>query len=340
MWNRPGVIRADSGSPQRVEFGSRPFVEGKGLRYRLAYRFRILPTLLRTGREARRGFSPLRWMPCRAATRAPEDLFVELEAFARAQGIDELGYTTLEPSLLFRGKAVLYRQVIVLVRQMDAEKLSLAPSFAALSMIHGTYLELGKATNRLADRLRAWGYGAQADSPLGGAALLPVLAMRAGLGAVGRHGLLITPRFGSRQRLAAVYTNIQNLPAADNACGPGAGPHAWVREYCDACGACLNLCPGQAILKEPLVLENGGLRHLDYTRCLPYFYALDGCSWCIKECPFNRVPYESLRREFREHKRLRLYGETSDTSTGVHFRRESNATGSGRAGVVRTAGSG
>jgi epoxyqueuosine reductase len=313
---RNAVVRAASDSPLRVEFGSRPFLAGKGLRYRLAYRFRILPKLLRAGREARRGFALLRRTPAGPPSTAPAELFPELEELARELGVDEVGYARLEPSILFRGKAVLYPQAIVLLRHMEAEPLSRAPSFETLAMIHETYLELGRATNRLAEELLRRGYGAQPDPALGGTAVFPVLAARAGLGALGRHGLLISARFGCRQRLSAVYTSITNLPGATGAAVSPAAEYAWVREFCDGCEVCVNVCPGQAILREPVELANGGLRHIDADRCLSQFYGLDGCSWCIKECPFNRVPYGVLKEDFLRGRRLRLYDSGGSGAAG------------------------
>ena len=331
---RPGAILADRLSPGRVDFGSEGFLEGKGLRYRLAYRFRILPLLLRTGREARRSYmataerrgaaskpgsgagagarpagawaaeAPAPAPPAPPARRAPQELFRELERFARAHGVDEVGYTVLSPSDLFRGKAAPYPGVIVLAREMDAVAVSRAPSFETLRMIHATYFELGRATNRIAAYLRERGHAAEAGPALGGVSVYPLLGARAGLGAVGRHGLLITPRFGPRQRLSVIYTGIENLP--EQGAG-GTRTHEWISEYCDACRLCQNVCPGQAILPEPESPGSGRRRYIDSARCLPQVYALDGCSWCIRECPFSRTPFESLRREFLEGRGLRLY---------------------------------
>jgi len=41
---------------------------------------------------------------------------------------------------------------------------------------------------------------------------------------------LITPKFGPRVRLAAVYTSIQNLPDSKE------NNHSWIEEYCKICG--------------------------------------------------------------------------------------------------------
>jgi len=304
----PQALQADAVSPERIEFGSREFLRGKGLGYRLAYRRRILPLLVRTGGQALRSFSALGRLPRTPETGASAGFIQELERFARGQGVDALGYTVVEPAQLFRGQAALYPQAIVLIREMDAAILSRAPSLDSLEMIHRTYLELGRATNRVAEFLRARGYGAQAGPALGGAAVYPLLAERAGLGVIGMHGLLITPQFGSRQRISAIYTSLRDLPSGGPTGDTGPADREWVRDFCRECRACANLCPGQAILPRPVKAEGGGLRHIDYRRCLPHFYALEGCSWCIRECPFNRVPYHDLRRDFLEN-RLRLYQE-------------------------------
>lgn len=64
-------------------------------------------------------------------------------------------------------------------------------------------------------------------------------AVAAGLGVFGRQGLLLTPQFGVRQRLASVITN---APLQ-------ADPLYSGRDLCDQCEACLKACPVGAFHK-------------------------------------------------------------------------------------------
>jgi epoxyqueuosine reductase QueG len=61
------------------------------------------------------------------------------------------------------------------------------------------------------------------------------LAQAAGLGFVGRHGLLVAPRFGAGVRLSSVFTNAE-LAADDPAVGD-----------CGSCERCRPACPAQAV---------------------------------------------------------------------------------------------
>jgi len=57
-----------------------------------------------------------------------------------------------------------------------------------------------------------------------------------GLGTVGRHGKLITPRFGPYQRLTFIVTN-----------APFDADPMLDKSMCDQCGACEEECPGHAV---------------------------------------------------------------------------------------------
>jgi epoxyqueuosine reductase QueG len=144
----------------------------------------------------------------------------------------------------------------------------------------------------LAGYLRELGYGAQGGYPLGGLTLFPPLAAAAGLGWNGRHGLLITPQFGPRQRIATIYTSINNLPFSES------NTHSWIRDFCDKCGQCIRTCPAKAIRERPLIHESGRRTHIIRDKCLPFFVNDQGCTVCIKECTFNRKNYEDIYKSY------------------------------------------
>jgi epoxyqueuosine reductase len=109
------------------------------------------------------------------------------------------------------------------------------------------------------------------------------LAVLAGLGWVGRHGLLIVPGLGSYVLLAEIISNLP-LPA-DEPSGAGCGP----------CRRCVDACPTDA-------LSGDGL--LDARRCVSYWNKggdkpppreilermegwICGCDTCQEACPHN-----------------------------------------------------
>jgi reductive dehalogenase len=136
-------------------------------------------------------------------------------------------------------------------------------------------------------------------------ALTIPMAMQAGLGDVGRNGLLVTPEFGPRVRLSKVITN---LPLeVDSPIEFG------VTAFCVACEKCADHCPSDSIIRgdrtsEPLNASNvgGELKWpVNCETCRMYWSTSKkgGCNLCISTCPYNKVntwPHKIVRW-FTEH---------------------------------------
>jgi epoxyqueuosine reductase len=224
----------------------------------------------------------------------------ELRTFACSVGADEIGYCTVPQEWVFKDTAIRYTQAIVLVMEMDKERMDLAPNPDTAVMVHETYNQLGQVSNKIADWLRVRGFAAHAGHPLGGMALYPPMAQAAGLGWRGISGLVITPRFGPRVRLVAVFTEIENLPVYTG------DEHSWVLEFCDSCRHCIRDCPPHAFYEEPIQHDNGLVTTLDNSKCFPYFVKFYGCSICIKVCPFNRQSYGKIKDSFLDTPKGRI----------------------------------
>lgn len=220
------------------------------------------------------------------------ETLAELESYARELGAAEIGYTQVDRRYIFNGFRILYPNAMVLTIEMDKDKIKQAPAVPAFIEIFRTYYLLGVIVNQIADFLRARGYNAHAGPAIGGDVNYIPLAIDAGLGYSGKNGLLITRQHGPRIRLAAVYTDIVNLPFA------GENDHAWVREYCAGCNLCIEKCPADAIYPEPVTLPDGGPTFIDHTRCALPFSNDNGCTLCIKHCPFSYGDYMKLKARF------------------------------------------
>ncbi len=216
----------------------------------------------------------------------------ELRQFAKFVGANEIGYASVPQEWVFKHTAIRYTQAIVLVMEMDKARMAKAPNPDTAVMVHETYNQLGQVSNKIADWLRGRGYAAHAGHPLGGMALYPPMAQAAGLGWRGISGLLITPQFGPRVRLAAVFTEIENLP------GYAGNEHAWVLDFCESCKRCIRDCPPKAFYDQPIPHDNGLVTVLDNAKCFPYFAKNHGCSVCIKVCPFNQQGYDKIKTGF------------------------------------------
>jgi epoxyqueuosine reductase len=150
--------------------------------------------------------------------------------------------------------------------------------------------------NRSAKLLRKQGFAAHAGHPLMGMALYTPLAQMAGLGHLGLSGLFITPENGPRVRLAAIITNIENLPFNNEE-----NRYDWVMDYCEKCQVCVRKCPQHAIYDTPHRHGIGQITCIDSDKCFPLFMSSNGCGICIKVCPFNNVPFEKIHAKFLTH---------------------------------------
>ncbi len=216
----------------------------------------------------------------------------EVAENAERLGIELIGFAPVDENLIFKTDLttkidLLYENAIVLGMEMNYGAIETAPKAPAGLEALNIYAELGIATNNLADFIRSKGFGAIACHPLGGPILYPAMAVKANMGEIGKQGILITKKFGPRQRLSMIATNASPLPEVPI-------EEFKISEYCDKCGKCIKMCPANAILEVPIVHENGTLSRIDAERCFNYFYENVGCSICIKVCPFHKVGYDKL----------------------------------------------
>lgn len=226
----------------------------------------------------------------------------DLIDFLDKVGITGWGCTTVRPEVIFRRARILYPNALVLTMAMDKISMETAPSEKAYQEIFRTYHSLGVVVNKLAGWFRNRGYGAHAGPAIGGDVNYIALAQDAGLGTIGRSGLLVGPEAGPRIRLAAVYTSVENLPIRE------IPDTSWVKDFCRKCGACIRACPSKAIHQTPLPIDsdNSGCPvYIDYTRCANPFSRQFGCSVCIKVCPFSRLGWERVKESAEKNKEVK-----------------------------------
>lgn len=162
---------------------------------------------------------------------------------------------------------------------------SLVKSSAATGL---GYSKMAFVACMLAQYIRNLGYRA---IPCGNDTALSIpIAVDAGLGELGRHGLLITPEFGPRIRLLKAFTDLPLKP--DKPIDYG------IQSFCEKCQLCAVHCPAQAISKEEKTTEARNISNnhgvlkwpLDAEKCFRYWCEQGvECSICIKVCPFNKL---------------------------------------------------
>jgi len=182
-------------------------------------------------------------------------------------------------------------RAIVMAIEMDYEGISTSPAFpSALSTAVG-YSTMAFVEIELTAFIRRLGFRAV---PCGNDIALSVpLAIDAGLGQYGRHGLLITKEYGPRVRIAKVLTDMPLLPDR-----PDTGFCDAVVRFCETCEKCAHHCPSKSIPKgktrtwegETLSNNPGTKKWFVNPETCYGFWMENGsdCSNCIRSCPYNK----------------------------------------------------
>lgn len=262
-------------------------------RQRFKVLLQVVPLMLGMQRSARM-YDDTFWPTQHTASAA---FIAELEALAHAAGAKDIGYVKVPHNAIFRDKGIPHAYAIVFTVEMDQEPIETAPSFACMHEVMHGYKNLATISNKLASFMRKHGFAAYPGTALGGLTDYPHLAELAGLGAIGYHGLLISPGEGARLRINTIYTNITNLPTLQ-AQGKE-NEHLWVRDFCAMCRKCVRSCPVDAIYDQPRPRDDGGMQSIDHATCRDYFTANYGCAVCLAVCPFSHSGYKKVQAKFK-----------------------------------------
>jgi len=229
-----------------------------------------------------------------ADTASPEFL-EKIEKLARQGGARDIRYVKVPRNAIFKGKGLPYDYAIIFTVEMDKGNMSTAPSFDAFLEVAKGYKRMAIISYKIATLMRKNGFAAYPGTALGGITDYTYLGELAGLGAIGYHGLLITPEEGARVRINTIYTNIKNLPISDQ----DKNEHLWVREFCAMCKKCIRQCPVNAIFNQPVPRGDGGMQTIDHAACRDYFTQYQGCAICLAACPFSQSGYEKIKASFK-----------------------------------------
>lgn len=179
-----------------------------------------------------------------------------------------------------------YKYAIVLGIEMNWAEIETSPGFGASAATALAYSQMAELSATLAKYIRDLGYPA-VPSGNDTAQSIP-LAIDAGLGQLGRCGLMVSPQFGPRQRLCKVFTDLPLQPDQPIDFG--------LHSFCPKCGICARNCPAGAIRREerttePTSISNrtGILRWpVDVLKCHLFWLANgSSCSNCVAACPWG-----------------------------------------------------
>ena len=190
------------------------------------------------------------------------------------------------------GKSLRY--AIVLAVEMDRDMINRAPHLEEILATDRGYRDAALAGAGVAIHLKSLGYHAFLNTDACYNAPLVRLARDAGLGQIGRHGMLITKRYGSRVRLGAVMTDMPLVPDKKVDFG--------LDEFCKRCDNCSRSCPGAAISGGEPVDDEGQLRWgYDDANCMEVWKKVGtDCGICIASCPFSHNIDEELINSMKD----------------------------------------
>lgn len=224
---------------------------------------------------------------------ASPEVIKKLEQMALESGVKDIRYVKVPANAIFQGKKIPYEYAIVFTVEMDKDAIDTSPSWDSQHEVMRGYKNMAVIGNKLAHFLRGKGFAAYPGTALGGVTDYVHLAELAGLGAIGYHGLLISPGEGARLRINTIYTNIENLPLQEE------NEHLWVRDFCSMCHKCVRKCPVNAIYDQPKPRGDGGMQCIDHATCREYFTRNYGCAVCLAVCPFSQVGYDKVKERFK-----------------------------------------
>ena len=180
---------------------------------------------------------------------------------------------------------------IVFAVEMDYEYFMQSPYVLESVAVTKGYLDAGVLGLVLTYFIKSLGYEARNHMDSNYQIILPLAAKYAGLGDIGRNGLLVTPRFGGRIRLGAVTTDLPLLIDKRDELFD-------VTKFCNECKICAKVCPSQAITSE----ERSEINYenkwsTNHENCYGKWQDFGSdCGLCVSRCPLSaRLPKDSIK---------------------------------------------
>jgi len=230
---------------------------------------------------------------------SPEEATERVKGYVLNLGADLVGIAEIKDSWVYSHRGEIWHEnyedwgkeielehkyAVIFAQEMAFEMIGAAPHTPVVMESMKNYAKGAYISVQTAAFISNMGYSATANHLRYYEAILPPLAVDAGLGEVGRLGYLITKEFGPRIRLGAVTTDLPLIPDKPVDIG--------VQDFCRFCKKCATCCPSQSIPLDDGPKEfNGSLRwKLNADTCYEYWYKVGtDCDICMKVCPWSHA---------------------------------------------------
>lgn len=181
--------------------------------------------------------------------------------------------------------------------EMAEDMINAAPQLQESLAVTKGYVDAAVIGMVLTYYIKSLGYEARNHMDGNYLMVLPLAAREAGLGDLGRHGLLITESYGPRIRLGAISTNMPLTVDGRSDFN--------VTAFCELCAKCVRTCPSKSIPAEPSkCFEEGGAPRWQIQQELCYekwrILGTD-CGVCLATCPFSIGLPETLITAYKQN---------------------------------------
>jgi ferredoxin len=223
----------------------------------------------------------------------PEQNTNHLKTFARDLGAKSVGITALRPYHIYshigRGSGKYgdpitldHHYAIAFTVEMDHGVMKHAPEAPVVLESARQYVEAAKIAITLGYFIRSQGYPARAHIDGNYRVIAPLVARDAGLGEIGRIGILMTPELGPRVRLGVVTTDLPLI--LDQRMDSGS-----MIDFCTFCMKCAENCPSRSIPFGDRTEIDGAWRwRINSDTCFRYWNAIGtDCGICMAVCPYS-----------------------------------------------------
>ncbi len=221
-----------------------------------------------------------------------EDLTRFLREWTRKLGVVSFGVTGLydyhKYSYVGRGEdygkkvKLDHPHAIAITTEMDKEMMDHAPYGPTVMESGQQYVDSGVIALQMAQFLRNLGYEARAHIDGNYRVVCPLVAKDAGLGELGRMGILMTPELGPRVRIGVVTTDAP-LEVTGRRDEPS------MIDFCLLCKKCADVCPANAISFDEPAEINGITRwQINQEACFTLWTKMGtDCGRCVSVCPYS-----------------------------------------------------
>jgi len=236
-----------------------------------------------------------------SAERATE----KIKGFARFLGADLVRVGPLNPAFIYShvGKTqgdpkraygapihLTHKNAVTIAIGLDPLLMKSGPALPMATEVMKVYNRLAAIARMLAGYIRSLGYPGRAHIVSNYQVICIPIAVDAGMGELGRHGIMLTKELGSALKMATVTTDLPLVydPPVD----------IGAEEFCQDCKICAESCPSGAIAFGDKKVVRGVKKWAINSQACFRIWRETGtdCGVCIAACPWTkpRTPFHRL----------------------------------------------